>query len=575
MKTQFSEFLNEVHHYDYYSSTFIEFKDRYNKLKRKGEIDYDNIYVQFTNYNADSLERNPFLGNEDTYIGHYDPAAVYAYPLKYVLNYPSDIWYASNSKYLRVLLDKSKNKLVLSDISEQYFYRLFADFYKIYVSPTTALKNALSKNNANVNKISGKNKWGKLFFELIQVNYEAVPVDESGVPYYKKLKYPYRTNIEQTEIFKKLGYDAIQDKSNSNNSAVINEREPEQIAFLNRYAFEVLEICTINSKSRTTNTTRDFKLLCRKMASRLAEIMGGDKLVSGPMTDGLNGWSYFWTAKGRRIGVLFSRDESYYVNRKLGEKRHKEFKDNDEFNVFVELETERGFFEYTLNRGSQIDNIYIKLKNDWDSSAGISVDEWEPLSNEQFINNLRKKRDKDVRDSIIKEYLKDKDYAIEKVSHILTEMSRYVDKPTINIDVVDPKDYYFVLNGDKVQVNSAEYSKYMLYEDLDTVLRTVYSYDKKLHSNTYTPEIKKSILHDATGYIKAKFELRMLGQYSNAKKDTDSLSIMSQEYTKLLSIIKDPLIELIKEFCDKVIDDYLENGDDLFVKFFIEKKLGI
>ena len=93
MKT-YKNFINEIHYQDKFSKGFLDFRKKWNKKKNQSYT----YYVQFTNAKGDVLDRTSY---EDT--NHSDPVGNYGYPLKYVIDYPMDIWYGVNARHLRVL----------------------------------------------------------------------------------------------------------------------------------------------------------------------------------------------------------------------------------------------------------------------------------------------------------------------------------------------------------------------------------------------------------------------------------------------------------------------------------------
>ena len=90
---------------DKYPQGFHDFFKKWKKHKSK------NYYVQFSNHKDNTLDKTSY--SDPT---HSDPKGNYGYPLQYVIDYPMDIWYGANAKYLRVLESTANNILYLNDI---------------------------------------------------------------------------------------------------------------------------------------------------------------------------------------------------------------------------------------------------------------------------------------------------------------------------------------------------------------------------------------------------------------------------------------------------------------------------
>ncbi len=377
LKKYIQHILKEVKWEDSYRKGFIEFRKKYLKLANKG------LYVRFS-FTADSLERN---ANQNP--DHHDPVGIYAYPLKYVVNNPSDVWYGRNSKYIQVINPKLKKPLYLSDISknelESLFYRIKAD---------ESLINIIKKTN----KFSGSTMYGKIFFFAIQHDLSKFNKEEKS--------FEFRTPIEQTKLLTSLGYDSIIDMSNTAKKAVVNEREPEQIIFLNRYAFEIIDVFNLNlsydpKKDLTVaghhvDSPENHKIFVRKLAQNIAVILGsklkeGGKYENSEKTKNTRiPKEMFWTTDGQQISIDFILAPGFIDGRNFGEKRHKEFKLFDYQTPVISLITKKGKFNHTYKQSDSFESILKSIKVWFDSKE--SDPSFLPIYKKDYIEDLYKEK---------------------------------------------------------------------------------------------------------------------------------------------------------------------------------------
>jgi hypothetical protein len=185
----------------------------------------------------------------------------------------------------------------------------------------------------------------------------------------EKPLYPERKPLEQSKLLLKMGYLSVVDSGRTGRKAIINDREPEQIIFLRRDAFDTVETITMNLKSDYVATSKDPSRVERKLVADLAGVMG-DKITEGPERSGLGGWSFYWTKNGRRIGVDFEWSSEYFekmqATRKMGEKKHKEYKLNDMKQILIQVQTEYGPIEFTYEPDSEFSEIVKDFEKDWE-----------------------------------------------------------------------------------------------------------------------------------------------------------------------------------------------------------------
>lgn len=332
MYTRYKRLFTEAHYTDIFAKQFQDFRKKWGKQKNDSDL-----YVQFTNHNDNTLARGIF--NDPN---HSDPAGVYGYPLKYVIDYPADIWYGNNASFLRVLSRVSSKVISLQSLNYNDCISLLQDtglrFYSdkeqpAYVGAAEAESILKSIKKLFPNRVTGSNWYQKAFFSAIQMQIETKPTD--GKKFKDGKEVPVRPGPEQSKILLNLGYDVIIDRGTAK-SAVINDREPEQVIFLRPTAFRVEEVFYLKQNKDTgVAASSDPDKLKRKLAAMIFGKLD-DKLVSD------NGYALFWSKAGRRIDIDFQRPDSYYQNKKMGQKKHKEDKLSSSYYPSIELNTEWG-----------------------------------------------------------------------------------------------------------------------------------------------------------------------------------------------------------------------------------------
>lgn len=353
--------LNEVHYTDTMPPAFADFRKRYMKLKRERGA-YD-LYVQFTSHhNADVLVRTP-----SPVPSHNDPQGVYAYPIDYVLSHPADVWYGIGSPYMRVLRDTSKRKLNLrTDIpTEESAIRLLIKGMQINYGVARDMWEAAKHRYRH----KGVNAIGKTFLSALQMAVLEPPVEIPKKGPFTDGKPIYRTRppAEQTAILRRMGIDAIEDDSRTNKQAIINDREPEQIIFLDRGAFRVVEVIPLRPGVPERDLPSialvepEHPLIERKLAALIAQAMD-DRLKDGPEKSIQH---FYWTHAGRRIEIEFSIPQSYFRTRKMGEKKHREFTIGDRHRTTIRVRTEFGdLFAYGDSK-TPFRDLVAKLASDF------------------------------------------------------------------------------------------------------------------------------------------------------------------------------------------------------------------
>jgi hypothetical protein len=208
------------------------------------------------------------------------------------------------------------------------------------------------------NRVTGSNWYQKAFFSAIQMKIE-------DVEYSKKLEskdIQVRPGPEQSKILMSLGYDVIMDESKrSEKSAVINDREPEQVIFLRPTAFKVEEVFYMKqNKGDSVSTSSDSSIVQRKL---VAMIFGklGDKISED------NGYGRFWSKGGRRLEIEWLRPDAYYQNKKMGQKKHKEDKKFSSYYPKIRLYTEWGTIIQSFSQAQTFEEIAQEMYEAYES----------------------------------------------------------------------------------------------------------------------------------------------------------------------------------------------------------------
>jgi len=375
--------LFELHYIDMFPKKFEEFRKKYNKISRTPEGRL--LYVQFTNFKGDVLDRT---SSETT--DHADPMGNYAYPLSYVINNPADLWYGMDANNLRILEKTDlSTTLILSNIysEEDCIYKALK-LNKEWKNWTIQDYIKIVKTNYK-KRIEPKNSgyWGRVFFQILQVDLTVEPNPDALSPF------PIRSAKEQTNMLLRAGWNVIEDNSTKDTTAIINDREPQQICFLDRKTFKVIDIFNLNyNKKKSVSTSfKPDELIEKKLATNIFNILD-DKIkeVYTRYTPHI-----YYSVKGRQLIIQFIRPNSYY-DKKLGQKIHKANKLVDEHSPSINLNTEKGIISYSGTHDEKLSDTINYIKNRWEDIKNTKdIEGWIP-------RNKKKKEEKDNKDK--KEY---------------------------------------------------------------------------------------------------------------------------------------------------------------------------
>ena len=389
--------LKEVHWQDLYPDSFKQFRKKYLPLLRARQV--YNLYVQFSNFANNTMDRNASPIQD-----HHDPAGVYAYPIAYVLQHPADVWYGQGAKYMRVLRAVSKKSFSLAYIdSESKCERMLNQagfaYQEIHEMMWLARKHYKSRT-------TGTNKWAKVFLSCMQIDLIAPAVSQNKPGMFSKggPEYRIRTGQEQTALFLKMGVDSLIDSSSTHKSAIINDREPEQICFLNRAAFRVEEVFDLRGNMPKeklptfTHPDPSGTYIERALVATIAKSLNDQ--ISESSRDMKTSkkldasYRYYWTKKGRRIEIRFERPPSYYENKKMGEKKHKADKLYSSYRIEIEIETEFGQIKRRFAEDTPFHEIISDITRMWmDLEKNPQPTGWEAETADSFM--VKVKADKD------------------------------------------------------------------------------------------------------------------------------------------------------------------------------------
>lgn len=209
MLNNIKKLIFEVSFRDKYSKHFSQFYDKY-----KNYVDDKSLYISFTMFKDNNIDKSFNISPET----HNDPSGLYAYPLEYVINHPMDIRFGDKRKNLIVLKKQTDKVLDLQSVGKQELERAYEI---IYGEKNFYIHNMLMKSNSP--------RWKPYLMYNNIIQYDI------------KKGHKLRTSKEQREVILKLGYKAIEDTAKTKEQSIINDNEPEQMIFLTRDSFQIVE----------------------------------------------------------------------------------------------------------------------------------------------------------------------------------------------------------------------------------------------------------------------------------------------------------------------------------------------
>ena len=315
----FKKYLNEMDYTDYFGPKFVDFEKKYSVIRKKDPKRFKNLYAQFTNQVGDVMSKAPWQTPD-----HSDPVGIYGYPLSYVMDNPMDINYGSAAKYMRILENvKPEKTLDLQTISKEEVLKLIDQVpeLKYQQSHDAERTYELDVTHLRVNKprrfANKEPKPGAVLFSLVQYN-----------PGGYKFNNEFSPGQKQTQRLLKTGYVSVRDSATTRQMSIINDAEPNQIIFLRRDGFKVVEVYDLKPAKKTTDTSimatsdkysdRDF----RKLAADIAKIL--DLRIIG---DRKATWDYIYWLSDKEGGHTKLYIRSY--KQKDNQNKFKEFKKVD------------------------------------------------------------------------------------------------------------------------------------------------------------------------------------------------------------------------------------------------------
>jgi hypothetical protein len=356
--------LCEVHFSDVFSKGFNEFYKKYKSKKND-----PTLYVRFDNGNSTDVLSKGFSKDPT----HNDPVGTYAYPLKYVIDHPGDIFYGANSKFLKVIKDTSKHKVILSDMEEWFAIDLLkrANFEDIDFEDSYFRAKKIYPNKAK-----GVTSPGKLFMTAVQMDFSNTRTNSRRN--YNFVEPTVRNQFDQSKILKSMRIDCLEDKAKTLNQASIYHAEPEQILWLTPFSFEIIETFVTGNGSNEIRGEFLFRLK-RKIVAFLAKEMNEDKIKNSDNN------KIFWTVKGREIKIdIYDASLPYRMaNLKMGQKKHKMFKKFTRHGMEIRIKSERGDIDVTLYHDEKLSDFKNKFKRIWYERGEENINTGETFSKEK------------------------------------------------------------------------------------------------------------------------------------------------------------------------------------------------
>lgn len=270
------ELLREMHFSDLYPRSFMAFHDKY--APHTGD---PTLYVNFTDAVGNTLDKS-FSPKPN----HRDPTGLYTYPLEYIISHSANVEYGQQARYLRVIRDTSKNKLLLNTMTQA---QAIASLTKMGVADAEKRMAFVQRRY----KYVGGNVFAKQFFGVLQTYLE------TGQKH-------VTPNATQSALLRKAGFDAIEDRSGSKSEAIIYEDEPEQCVFLARSAFQVIDIFELRQHAAGRLSSYDPTERLKRLPGLIAQAIG-DRIIANNMTGDRENAMTFYTAAKRKIVVNLKR----------------------------------------------------------------------------------------------------------------------------------------------------------------------------------------------------------------------------------------------------------------------------
>ena len=377
-----SQELNETHYKDFYSKQFEEFRTKY--LKKKTDR---TLFVNFNNFYNNTVDKS-FSPKLD----HSDPSGVYAYPLKYVIDHPMDVRYGATGKYLRVIKLNTTDILHIQSLSMSEMRAM------LWKTKEVSFEDALPyfKKHYDIKHIP------KIWFNVMQLTADGV---KDMAAHYSNKKNKSKFSVEgivmtgeaQKQMFLDLGFKAIEDSATNSTKAAINDWEPEQIIFLTKDAFEIVEVFhmdkAINDDSGfLVNVSATYEHnLALEVATGIADAIGDSLNAKKAATASRNGYKVFYTSTGRSIGVA-EVELADHSDRPFAYKKHKEHGLVNTKAIDVYVISEKVKIHHTSTKKDSFKQVIKDVALMWHNETRVN-DKFHPIRTEAeddaHIKNLR------------------------------------------------------------------------------------------------------------------------------------------------------------------------------------------
>jgi hypothetical protein len=389
--------LSETHYTDIFTKSFLEFIKKYKKQKKD-----NTLYVQFTNFSGSTLEKTPYSTPD-----HNDPVGIYAYPLKYVIDYPADVKYGRSAKYLRILKRKDINSSLNLGLMEYWLAKSLLSKIITKEDPERLLLIA----QKTFKYPNNKTRYAKQFFANIQYDLTEKIQTDSKIPY------RLRSGEEQTKLLLSVGITSLIDTSGSRKLAVINKSEPEQAIFLNRKSFDVIEVFQLRSdisKNLIKNPDGNIDLAQKMASSILIKINDNISEASESKHEKVK-WggsrSYdFFSKKGFHLKINYEAEipEKWSFDEPT---QHRDAKEYTRYYPIIELYSDKPFIKRKFDRSHTIEQISDYIAREYNQGTRDNPD-FKPLTKKTYEEQLKRKKDEEIVQRIKKE--KEEDYNYEK-----------------------------------------------------------------------------------------------------------------------------------------------------------------
>lgn len=418
-ETIINKILSETYYTDLYPKAFLEFVKKYKKQKTD-----NTLYVQFTNYSGSVLEKTPYSTPD-----HTDPVGIYAYPLKYIIDYPADIRYGRSAKYLRVLRIKNINRSLNLGTMEYWLAKSILGRMIKNEDPEYLLSVAQKQFKYPNNRT----RYAKQFFANVLFDLTQKIQTNNEVPY------RLRSGEEQTKLLLLAGIWSLKDISKTRKLAVINKNEPEQIIFLNRNSFDVVETFELRdaiTKNLMQNPDGNIDLAQKLANSIFTKI--GDKILTSSESKhsevkfgGTRSYDFF-SKKGFHLNIKYDVEipETWSFSEPT---KHRDSKYFTRYYPTIYLYSDKQKINRKFDRSSTIKEISDYIGREYNNTKPNP--DFKPLTLKSYQEELKREKEEAQRESIKKQQDTDNKYEMDFRNDILFPLLK-----KLNINVMINED---------------------------------------------------------------------------------------------------------------------------------------